>query len=62
VRSVTTTSGVQSLREFLERQAWHSAQHIRQLTWRLERMGITPNAPPRPEELAGLPLPQGVWG
>jgi len=61
-RSVTTTTGVQSLCEFLERQTWHSAQHIRQLTWRLEGMGITPNAPPSEEELAGLPLPQGVWG
>ena len=60
-RNVTTTSGVNSLREFLERQTWHSAQHIRQLAWRLEGMGITPNEPPSTQELAGLPLPQGVW-
>jgi hypothetical protein len=62
VREVKTTTGVQSLREFLERQTWHSAQHIRQLAWRLERMGITPDRPPSAEELAGLPIPQAIWG
>ena len=61
-RDVRTTTGVQSLREFLERQTWHSAQHIRQLAWRLERMGIAPDRPPSAEELAGLPIPQAVWG
>jgi hypothetical protein len=61
-RSVKTTTGVQSLREFLERQTWHSAQHIRQLAWRLEQMGIEPDRPPSAEELAGLPIPQAVWG
>jgi hypothetical protein len=61
-REVRTYSGVQSLREFLERQTWHSAQHIRQLTWRLERMGITPDKPLGSEELAGLPIPQAIWG
>ena len=61
-RDVKTTTGVQSLREFLERQTWHSAQHIRQLAWRLERMGITPDRPPSAAELAGLPIPQAVWG
>lgn len=61
-RDVKTNTGVQSLREFLERQTWHSAQHIRQLAWRLERMGIVPDRPPSAEELAGLPIPQAVWG
>ena len=60
-RSVKTSTGVQSLHEFLERQTWHSAQHIRQLTWRLEQMGITPNAPLSARELEGLPIPQAVW-
>jgi hypothetical protein len=59
---VKTTTGVQSLREFLERQTWHSAQHIRQLAWRLEQMNIEPDRPPNAEELAGLPIPQAVWG
>jgi hypothetical protein len=61
-RPVKTNTGVQSLREFLERQTWHSAQHVRQLVWRLEKMGITPDAPPSSEDLAGLPMPQAVWG
>ena len=61
-REVKTNTGVQSLREFLERQTWHSAQHIRQLAWRLERMGIAPDRPPSAQELAGLPIPQAVWG
>jgi hypothetical protein len=61
-RSVKTSTGVQSLHEFLERQTWHSAQHIRQLTWRLERMGIEPAAPLSAEQLAGLPIPQAIWG
>jgi len=61
-RDVKTTTGVQSLREFLERQTWHSAQHIRQLAWRLERMGIQPDRPPSADELAGLPIPQAIWG
>jgi hypothetical protein len=61
-REVRTFSGAQSLREFLERQTWHSAQHIRQLTWRLERMGIAPDRPLGKAELAGLPIPEAIWG
>ncbi len=61
-REVRTYSGVQSLREFLERQTWHSAQHIRQLTWRLERLGIAPDKPLTAAELAGLPIPEAIWG
>jgi hypothetical protein len=60
-REVRTLTGVQTLHEFLERQTWHSAQHIRQLTWRLERMGIAPDRPLGPAELAGLPIPDAVW-
>ena len=61
-REVRTYSGVQSLHEFLERQTWHSAQHIRQLTWRLERLGIAPDKPLSAAELAGLPIPEAIWG
>lgn len=61
-RDVKTYSGVQSLHEFLERQTWHSAQHIRQLTWRLEQLGITPDGPLTPADLAGLPIPEKIWG
>jgi hypothetical protein len=61
-REVRTYSGVQSLREFLERQTWHSAQHIRQLTWRLEGLGIEPDRPLTAADLAGLPIPEAIWG
>jgi hypothetical protein len=61
-REVRTYSGVQSLREFLERQTWHSAQHIRQLTWRLEGLGIKPDKPLSAADLAGLPIPEAIWG
>jgi hypothetical protein len=61
-RDVRTMTGVQTLREFLERQTWHSAQHIRQLTWRLEGLGITPDHPLTSAELAGLPIPEAIWG
>ena len=61
-REVRTLTGVQSLHEFLERQTWHSAQHIRQLTWRLEGLGITPDGALTKAELAGLPIPEAIWG
>lgn len=54
--------GAQSLHEFLERTAWHSGQHARQLMWVLERQGIAPDGPLGPELWAGLPMPEQVWG
>ena len=52
----------QSLADFLERQTWHSAQHVRQLAAVLEqRFGIAPDGPLSVEDLAGLPLPVGLW-
>jgi hypothetical protein len=44
-----------------ERCTWHSAQHSRQLVAVLERMGIAPNGPLTPDDLAGLPLPERLW-
>jgi hypothetical protein len=44
-----------------ERCTWHSAQHCRQLAAVLERMGIEPDAPLTPSDLAGLPLPERLW-
>lgn len=61
-RDVKTYTGTQPLREFLERQTWHSAQHIRQLAWRLEQIGVTPNGPLTAKELSGLPIPEAIWG
>lgn len=58
---VKTFTGVQPLSDFLERQTWHSAQHVRQLAAVLERFGIAPDGPLSVEDLAGLPLPAGLW-
>lgn len=44
-----------------ERCTWHSAQHSRQLVAVLERMGIVPDRPLTPADLAGLPLPERLW-
>lgn len=44
-----------------ERVTWHSAQHCRQLVAVLERMGIQPDRPLTPADLAGLPLPERLW-
>ena len=50
-----------SLHEVLERTAWHSGQHTRQLMLTLEKLGIAPEAPLTDADFAGLPLPQNVW-
>lgn len=60
--TVETYYGPQVKRALLERTAWHSAQHTRQLALYLERMGIAPRDPLRDEDLVGLPLPTSVWG
>ena len=53
--------GKQTLHEFLERSTWHSAQHTRQLALVVEKLGLTPDRPLGPAELAGLPLPDHAW-
>jgi len=50
-----------TLHEFLERTAWHSGQHVRQLIMVLGLLGIGPDRPPGTEIFAGLPLPDKVW-
>jgi hypothetical protein len=59
--TVETYYGPQSGHEVLERTTWHAAQHVRQLYAFLERMGVTPEAPLGPADLAGLPLPAELW-
>lgn len=59
---VTTYTGTQPLRDFLERQTWHSAQHVRQLAAVLERYGVKPDVALTEQDLAGLPLPKALWG
>ena len=45
----------------VEHAKWHAAQHTRQLILFLEKMGVTPDNPVTDDDLAGLPLPRGVW-
>jgi len=58
---VRTFFGPQALHMLLERSTWHSAQHARQLVAVLERFGIEPDGRLTADDLAGLPLPEGLW-
>ncbi|TAK81603.1 MAG: DinB family protein [Betaproteobacteria bacterium] len=58
---VSTYYGVQPMHEVLERTAWHSAQHARQVMSLLEQQGIAPEGPLGPAELHGLPVPEKLW-
>jgi DinB family protein len=60
-QTVQTFYGPQSAHELLERSTWHTAQHARQLMYLLERFGIEPDGPLGQTELAGLPLPTGLF-
>ena len=59
---VPTEYGMRSLQEILERSAWHSAQHARQLIAVMERFGVEPDGRLTAKDLQGLPLPESVWG
>ena len=56
-----TFFGMQPVCALFERSTWHSAQHARQLAAVLERFGIAPDGRLSAEDLAGLPLPEGLW-
>ena len=58
---VKTYYGVRPLHELLERCAWHSAQHARQIIAVLERLGVEPDGRLTAADYAGLPLPKGLW-
>ena len=60
-RMLKTYYGDTSAHKVFERVTWHSAQHCRQLAAVLERMGIEPDRPLTPADLAGLPLPERLW-
>jgi hypothetical protein len=60
--TVSTYYGTQPAHELMERTTWHAAQHLRQLYWFLQRMGVTPERPLTDDgDLAGLPFPKAVW-
>lgn len=58
---VPTYYGRRSMHEVLERTAWHSAQHTRQVMLMLESEGVKVDRPLTAQDLAGLPLPDEVW-
>jgi len=60
-RPVKTFYGTPPMHQLFERSAWHSAQHTRQLMAVLERFAIEPRGRLTAEDLAGLPLPEGLW-
>lgn len=60
-QKVRTFYGTPPMHQLLERSTWHSAQHTRQMIAVLERFGIEPNGRLTVEDLAGLPLPDGIW-
>ena len=60
-QAVQTFFGMQPVHMLFERSTWHCAQHARQLIAVLERFGIEPDARLSAEDLAGLPLPDGLW-
>ncbi len=58
---VSTYYGPQSAPDFMERTTWHAAQHLRQIYWFLDQMGVEGDAPLTDADLEGLPFPQEVW-
>ena len=61
IYTVPTYYGERPMHDVLERTAWHSAQHTRQLMLILETHGVNPDQPLSAADLAGLPLPDEVW-
>jgi len=59
--TVSTYYGPQSAHDFMERTTWHAAQHLRQIYWFLDRMGVRADAPLADADLDGLPIPIDVW-
>ena len=50
------------LHEVLERTAWHSGQHVRQVALMLkEKLNIEPNPPLNEKIFEGLPMPKNIW-
>ena len=60
-QKVKTFYGTPPMHQLFERSTWHSAQHARQMIAVLERFGIEPDGRLTDDDLAGLPLPQGIW-
>jgi hypothetical protein len=59
-RVTQTYWGYPTLLEVLEREVWHTTQHIRQLDYVLKEFDVVPPIPLTEANLAGLPLPVGI--
>lgn len=59
--SVSTYYGPQTAHDFMERTTWHAAQHLRQIYWFLDQMGVAPDRPLTDADYDGLPIPREVW-
>jgi hypothetical protein len=59
--TVDTYYGLQGTHDFMERTTWHAAQHLRQIYWFLDQMGVKAEAPITDTDLAALPIPRDVW-
>jgi len=58
---VTTYYGQQTAHDLMERTTWHAAQHVRQVYWFIDRMGIRVGEGLSERDLQGLPIPVAVW-
>ena len=59
--SVTTYYGEQTAHELMERTTWHAAQHVRQVYWFLDRLGIRVGDRLLERDPEGLPIPVAIW-
>lgn len=59
-RPTPTSWGLTDLHDVLERETWHTAQHVRQLEHVVRSHGGVPTLPLDPATLEGLPLPDGL--
>lgn len=60
-QTAKTYYGERPLHELLERCAWHSAQHARQIVSVLEAFAIRAEPSLTADDYAGLPMPAGLW-
>jgi len=60
-RVLSTFYGDLPLQEVMERSAWHSGQHSRQLMLVLDELGIEPDGRLGVAEFHGLPMPTNIW-
>lgn len=61
MREMDTYWGLKPMLVVLERTAWHSAQHTRQIELALSKLGIASPRPLTAETLKGLPVPESVY-